>query len=112
MIAETCGECGKPVVYCYDQKLGEAGPIDLTCEDGHVLHAPAETTARARITALRQIKREHSARRVDGFTVDVQTASALCAVYDALKPENKERFGKPPLDRLVDFAWKHVRRAP
>ena len=106
-----CGECGAEdiTVYCNDPSRGESGPVELTCENGHAFYVPGETTARTRIGALRQINRTGMAARVDGFLVDIQTANMLCVVYDALSPANREKFGKPSLERLVSLGWSVVR---
>ncbi len=109
----ACGECGSATslrVLELDPKLGEAGPIELVCDDcPWTLYVPAETTARTRIEALRRIVADHAAARVDGYLVDALTANALVTVYAALSRESKERFGIPDLSRLVEFAWKRVR---
>jgi hypothetical protein len=73
------------------------------------MYVPAEATARSRIAKLRSIVREHSAKRVDGYIVDAFTAGMLCKVYDALSKENKEKFGKVSLPKLVDFGWRCVK---
>ena len=41
--------------------------------------------------------------------IDSSTASAMTAVYNALKPELQAKFNNLPLGKLVDFCWKHVR---
>ncbi len=43
--------------------------------------------------------------------MDAFTASALLAVFNALKPESQARFDNIPLGKLVDFAWKQVKAA-
>lgn len=105
-----CHDCGAPAtIIPDDERLGGAGPYDVVCEAGHEQYVPAETTARSRILALREIAAKHSARRIDGYIVDATTANMLCAVYDALSKPNRERFGKPPLERLVTLGWSVVR---
>ena len=47
-----------------------------------------------------------------GWTMlDITTAGAMLAVYNALKPEHQAKFDNIPLGRLVDFVWKQVRAA-
>lgn len=41
--------------------------------------------------------------------MDVMTARVLLAAYRALSPDLRPKFDKPPLPRLVDFCWKHVK---
>ena len=40
--------------------------------------------------------------------LDITTAGAMRAVYNALKPELQPKFNNIPLGRLVDFCWKQV----
>ena len=110
--AHPCSECGGGALEAFAEN-GDTdlhGPFDLECRDcGWNIYVPEETTARSRIAALRQIVREHEARRIDGFLVDAVTANLLVKTYEALSRENREKFGKPRLDRLVDVAWKCAR---
>jgi hypothetical protein len=110
----TCDDCGAPITIVMDDPDGRGldGDITLVCDECPFEQwIPGETEARTRITALRQIAREHQARRVEGYLVDAMTACLLVSVYDALTPENRRKFGKPSLLRLVDFAWKNVKQA-
>ena len=44
-----------------------------------------------------------------GWTVlDITTARAMLAVYEALKPESQAKFDNIPLGKLIDFVWKQV----
>jgi hypothetical protein len=43
------------------------------------------------------------------FYMDAQTANMLITVYNALSEENRAKFNRIPLNRLVDFGWKHVK---
>lgn len=45
---------------------------------------------------------------IDGAVLDAFTASMLKQIYDSLAPENKEKFDKPPITKLVELGWKHV----
>lgn len=106
-ICDSCGAEAKPI---YDSAaLGERGAFDLICDCGWSFFVPAEATARSRIAKLRGIANEHHAARIDGCIVDATTASLLVKVYDALTPANREKFGHPPITRLVDLAWKVAR---
>ena len=67
---------------------------------------PVATT---RIEAIRKIREDSQAGLVDGYWLDATTADMLAMVYDALRPELREKFERIPLPRLVDFGWKHVR---
>jgi hypothetical protein len=114
----VCPDCASPVeVLIEDKTLGEAGPVTLVCTDEHnvecpwTLQLPEQAKAGSRIEQIREVHRTGTAKRVEGFLLDIQTAGALVAVYDALSPRSRRKFGDPPLDRVVDFAWKHVVRA-
>lgn len=106
-----CDECGGTGITVVLETEGDpTGAYTVTCDDCPAeFYVPAEAKSRDRITALRTIVRDHSAKRIDGYVVDAMTAGMLVAVYDALSPENRERFGKPNLLKLVDLGWKSVR---
>ncbi len=44
----------------------------------------------------------------EGKILDLFTASALVAVYEALGPANQAKFDSVPLPTLLDFVWKKV----
>ena len=100
-----CGECGEPVTQYGD----DHGPLDLECPNGHTMFVPATAQARSRIAALRSIVASGSARRVDGVVVDITTAALLVALFEALKPETREQFGKPDIVRLAEFAYRNAK---
>lgn len=101
-----CTYCGIDIEPPYE--LRDRKPVCDPCADliDTVEALPVHTGSRIR--ALRTILRDHQAGKIDGFLVDVVTASMLVTIYDALKPENRMKFGQIPLPRLVDFGWKHV----
>lgn len=113
MMSEPCPECGGATQVLFDDaELGERGVYTIMGIDcPHEFYVPAEATARSRIGALRAIVRDHKAARIDGYIVDAFTAQMLVKLYEALSPANREKFGKPRLERLVDFGWKHVQRS-
>lgn len=104
----VCPECGATTrVICDNAAVGELGAYDVMCMDcPWTMYVPEEATARSRISAIRAIVREHKAARIDGYIVDAFTAQMLLKMYEALSKENRERFGKPRLDRLVDLGWR------
>ena len=57
-----------------------------------------------------RIVENHQYEEVEGYLMDVQTAGALLAIYAALSPKAREKFDSVPLPKLVDFAWKQVRK--
>lgn len=64
-----------------------------------------------RIEQLRRIVDNHTAGLVDNTWIDVQTAGACIAVYDALKPSLRPKFDSLPMSRLAVFAWDQVGKA-
>jgi hypothetical protein len=88
----------------------ESGPFELHCSEcPWTFYVPGEAKSRTRIGKVREINRTGMAARVEGCLVDIQTAGLLVKVYEALSPENRERFGKPSLPKLVDLSWRCVR---
>jgi hypothetical protein len=107
---ERCPNCTAVTLRTILGPEGESGPYDVCCDAcGYDMYVPAETKARTRIEAVRAIVRDHQATRIDGYIVDVMTASMLVAVYDGLKPDNKEKFGRVPLLKLVELGWSAVK---
>ena len=60
------------------------------------------------IEQIRRIVEQHQYEEVDGVLVDAQTAQAIVAVYDALKPENQVKFAAMDVTRAGLVAWKLV----
>lgn len=103
-------ECGTEMKIHFLSDKGEAGPFEATCPKCNTqMYVPEVASARSRIGKLREIVREHSAKRIEGYLVDAFTAGMLVAVYDALSPSSREKFGIPSMPRLVDFGWKVVK---
>lgn len=46
--------------------------------------------------------------RMECVVLDMQTANVLVTVHDALKPENRAKFIRLPLQRAVTAAWRCV----
>ncbi len=42
------------------------------------------------------------------MVMDITTASAMLAIYNALKPEHQKKFDNIPLGKLIDITWKHA----
>ena len=42
-------------------------------------------------------------------TMDATTANMVVTVYDALKPENQERYISRPMIQMVDIGWQLVK---
>ena len=50
--------------------------------------------------------RQHG--KLEGAFLDLWTASAMVAVFDALGPAQRARFDSMPLDLLVRFCLRHT----
>lgn len=59
-----------------------------------------------RIEKLVEIVKAHSAGRIDGVLVDVQTAQRCLGVHTALSVENQTKFVALPMARMGAVAWK------
>lgn len=108
LIEPACRDCHAPALLTWhDPGRGADGAYTVTCTACPAEeYMPAATAARSRITAVRRIVRDHAAARVDGYLVDVQTASLLVQVYETLSPTQRERFGAAPLVKLVELSWR------
>ena len=85
----TCPEC---IGYADIEVL----PDDAVCGDPHL------------IEALREAARGHF-RKIDGVVVDMTTAAAILAVYDAANPATRAKLTSMRLDRLVEVSWRILR---
>jgi hypothetical protein len=62
-----------------------------------------------RIEKMRVIVSAHSAKKIDGVRIDVTTAGAYVAVWDALGDgPRRTKFDNVPLVKALDFVWKVV----
>ena len=62
-----------------------------------------------KITACRRIVETCGYAKIDRYTVDLFTASAIVVVYDALNEANRARFVALPLHKMASVAFKFVR---
>ena len=65
----------------------------------------------SKITILRRIVRNHSFERIQGKSVDVQTANMLIKVYDNLKPKNQALFAAMDIKTMVGMGWEVLKRS-
>lgn len=65
----------------------------------------------SRIGQLQTILANGQAAKIEGYLMDSFTASMLVSLYNALGPENQDRFDSIPLSKLVDFGWKQVAKS-
>ena len=59
-------------------------------------------------TFLIGIIRKKQAKKMDGYLIDMQTANAILKVGDALNKSNQKKFGKLPIKKMANVAWKLV----
>lgn len=78
-----------------------------TREQGTVVTKPS--TGQQRIHAIRRIVEEHQYAKVDGLMVDLFSASAIVAVYDALSPENQAKYASLSARKMALVAFKLVK---
>lgn len=62
-----------------------------------------------RIAAIRAIKDSRQYAKVDGCMVDLFSAGAICAVYDALNEANREKFASLPAPKMATIAFKLIK---
>ena len=60
-------------------------------------------------TFLIGIIRKKQAKKMDGYLVDMQTANVILKVGNALNKSNQEKFGKLPIKKMAQIAWKMVK---
>jgi hypothetical protein len=72
---------------------------------------PEQAPGATRIEQVRWVAEHQSARMVEGRVMDMQTATLLVKVHDALSPANQARFSVPSLERLVELAWRSTTAA-
>lgn len=63
---------------------------------------------RTKIERLREIVSRGQSAVIQGFRVDVYSASAIVSVYDKLDPENKRRYMKMSIREMADTAFRII----
>ena len=64
------------------------------------------TTPDERIAAIRRIVNEGQYAKVDGCMIDLFSAGAIVAVYDALNEVNRAKFAAMPAPKMAAVAFK------
>ncbi len=67
-------------------------------------------SAEDKIAAARQIVEQGKYAKVDGLMLDLFSASAICAVYDGLNEENREKFAAMPINKMAVVAFKLLKK--
>ena len=76
-------------------------------EKGAVLLRPRDPWVKGQVKHY-DMKPLFTGNKRHWIMLDIMTASALNACYQALSEPNQAKWDTIPLARLVNFAWKHV----
>lgn len=79
-----------------------------TRQNSGIEHHRTETPADV-IAACRTIVEQKQFAKIDNYTVDLFTASAIVVVYDALNEQNRAKFLTLPLHKMASVAFKCVK---
>ena len=55
------------------------------------------------------ILKNHQAKKIDGFIIDVQTAGAINMLLRTLNPKNKANLLSMPIERQAKIAWDFIK---
>lgn len=72
----------------------------------HGTHVTRSATPEEKIAAFRSIVARGGYSKIDGVTVDLFSASAVVAVYDALNDANKAKFAGLSVPKMATVAFK------
>lgn len=75
-----------------------------TRQNGTKVYTP--TTPGERIDAFRDVTADRQYAKIDGVMVDLFSASAVVQVYDALNPDNQQKYAAFPATRMVQIAFQ------
>ena len=76
---------------------------------GYKLTGKSDIREAVNIKDIEQIVKKKQAKKIDKYLVDMQTASAIMTVWKALNVSNKKKFGKLPIKKMAQVAWKLVK---
>ena len=76
---------------------------------GYKLTGKSDIREAVNIKDIEQIVKKKQAKKIDKYLVDMQTASAIMKVWKALNVSNKKKFGKLPIKKMAQVAWKLVK---
>jgi hypothetical protein len=85
-----------------------AVPVDVPVGNKHKMHAPDDGAERIR--RVRQIVQNKQFAHIDGVLVDLFTASAIIAVYDAVGEPAKRKLEKCSISRMASIAHQAISR--
>lgn len=72
----------------------------------HGTRVTTPASGEERVEAIRRIVDEGQYAKVDGLMVDLFSASAIVAVYDALNEANRAKYSALPAGRMASIAFK------
>ena len=61
-----------------------------------------------KISVISEIVNQKQYQEIDGIIVDLQTATAIMAVYNGLNDINKKKYAKMAVDKMARIAWKLI----
>ena len=82
---------------------------EITRTRQHGTKVTHPTTPQERIDAIRSIVTNCQYAKVDGIMVDLFSASAIVAVYDALSEKNRVHFSSMPAGKMAVLAFRLVK---
>ena len=92
----TSLDCAKEVLTTSSCHLLRRRETDTTGTDGKII-------------PQYDIKPAFTGKKKGWFYLDLFTASAIMAVYNAINEENKAKIHRIPITKLADFAFRSVR---
>lgn len=75
----------------------------------HGTHVTESKDGLERIEAARKIVERKQYAKIDGIMVDLFSASAIVAVYDALNDKNKEMYLKLSISSMAKVAFRYIK---
>ena len=72
---------------------------------------PVEGAVSQRYVIAKRVVENKQYEFVEGTLLDLFTASAMVAVFEAIKPDNQAKFDKIALAKLVDFCFRSTSSA-
>lgn len=75
---------------------------------GRKIYTP--TTPDERIAAFRELVKDGSYAKIDGYAVDLFSANYVVQVYDALNPDNQQKYAAMDAKRMVVVAFQLTKK--
>lgn len=75
----------------------------------HGTNVTQSSTPEEKIAAVRAIVDAKQYAKIDGVAIDLFSASAIVAVYDALNEENRAKYAAMPVRKMAIVAFKLIK---